>query len=123
LHNRNVDRSDNIRESVIHRIEDNIYFKGHIKHTQMSMYNLGKTEIILRISWLATYNPEINRRIGEVKLLRCLLLCGKFSKIVKKSEVEKRKTTIEDERDIRWTVTEKEGMMKIGSKERKKWRT
>ena len=34
----------------------------------MDIYNLGKTEVILGIPWLAAYNLEINWKKREVKM-------------------------------------------------------
>ena len=36
-----------------------------------------KWNIILGIPWLACHNPEIDWRIEEVKMMRCLEECGK----------------------------------------------
>jgi len=36
-----------------------------------------KWNVILDISWLVHYNPEINWKISEVKIMRCLEECGK----------------------------------------------
>jgi len=49
---------------------------------------LGRTEVILEIPWLTAHNPEINWEIGEVKITRCLSLCGgvKIKKEEKKKE-------------------------------------
>ena len=37
-----------------------MFFKEHIERVRMDICNLGKTEVILDILWLATHNPEIN---------------------------------------------------------------
>jgi len=44
---RNIDRTNNSREAIIHQIEANIYYKGHVKRMRMDVYNLEKMEIIL----------------------------------------------------------------------------
>ena len=33
--------------------------------------------VILGMSWLACHNPEINWKMGEIKMMRCLEECGK----------------------------------------------
>ena len=43
----NVDGMVNVGGAIIHQVECNMFFKGHIKRVRMDMYNLGKTEIIL----------------------------------------------------------------------------
>ena len=44
---RNVNGMNNSREVIIHQIEANVYYKGHVKRMRMDVCNLGKTEIIL----------------------------------------------------------------------------
>ena len=41
-----------IVEEQLPMIEVNIYFKGHVERVWMNMCNLGKTEVILGMSWL-----------------------------------------------------------------------
>ena len=43
----------------------------------MEVCDLGKMEIILGMPWLAAHNPEINLETREVKITRCLPLCGR----------------------------------------------
>jgi len=53
------------------------------------MCNLGKTEVILGMPWLAVHNPEIDWEKGEVKMMRCSPICGKGRQEEKKREVRK----------------------------------
>jgi len=69
------------------------------------MYDLGRTEVILGMPWLAAHNLEINWETGEVKMTRCLPLCG--GKSQKKKKV-KRVATEEEEKIIHWTIDDKE---------------
>ena len=55
----------------------------------MKVYNLGKTEVILEMPWLAAYNLEINWEKGEVKITRCPPIFGKRKQKGKKKKVEK----------------------------------
>ena len=64
---RNVDRTNNSAGAIIHQVEANIYYKGHVERMRMDMCNLGKTNIILGIPWLQAHNPEINWETGEVR--------------------------------------------------------
>jgi len=48
-----------------------MFFKGYIERAQIDIYNLGKTEVILDIFWLAAYNLEIDREKEEVKMTWC----------------------------------------------------
>jgi len=43
----------------------------------MDVCNLGKTEVILGMPWLQAHNPEIDWKKGEVKMMRCLPICGR----------------------------------------------
>jgi len=49
---RNVDRTNNSRGAIIHQVEVNVYYKGHVERIKMDICNLGKTEVILGILWL-----------------------------------------------------------------------
>ena len=73
---RNVDGSDNKRGSITHEVEVNLYYRGHIERVRMDVCELGKTEVILGMPWLTAHNPEINWETGEVRMTRCLPLCG-----------------------------------------------
>ena len=57
---RNVDGTNNSRRAIIHQVEANVYYKGHVERMRMDVCDLGKTEIILGMPWLAVYNPKIN---------------------------------------------------------------
>jgi len=76
---RNVDGTNNSGGAITHQIEVNVYYKNYIKRMRMDICNLGKTEIILGMPWLVAYNSEINWEMGEVKMTRCLPLCGRMS--------------------------------------------
>jgi len=73
---------------------------------RMDVCDLEKTEVILGIPWLQAHNPEINWETGEVKMMRCPLLCsGTRSRGVEKG---KRVATLEEEKIVRWTIDDKE---------------
>ena len=57
---RNMDRTINVRGAIMHQVECNMFFKGHVERARMDMYNLEKTELILGMLWLAAHNPEID---------------------------------------------------------------
>jgi len=73
---RNVDSTNNSEGAIMHQVECNVFYKGHVERMRMDICNLGKTEVILGMPWLAAHNLEINWEIGEVKIMRCLPLCG-----------------------------------------------
>jgi len=58
---------------------------------------------------LAAHNLEINWETGEVKMMRCSLLCGGKSQ---KKEKVKRVTTEEEEKIVRWAIDDKENWKK-----------
>ena len=109
---RNIDRMNNSRGAITHQVKVNVYYKNHIKRIRMDMYDLGKTEVILEMLWLQAYNPEINQETGEVKMMRCLPLCGRAGQNKEKKERkvkrEKRVVTLEEEKIVRQAIDDKE---------------
>jgi len=101
---RNVNGTNNSGGTIMHQIECNVYYKGHIERIRMDICDLGKTEVILGIPWLVAHNPEINWEMGEVKMIRCLLLCSGRSP---KKEKVKRVVTLEEEKIVRWVIDDK----------------
>ena len=57
---KNVDGTANVGGAITHQIECNMFFKGHMERARMDVCNLGKTEVILGMSWLIAHNPEID---------------------------------------------------------------
>jgi len=76
---KNVNGTNNSRGAITHQVECNVFYKGHMERIRMDVYDLRKTEVILGMPWFAAYNPEINWKTGEVKMTRCLPLCGRKS--------------------------------------------
>jgi len=60
-----------------------------VKRARIDMCNLGKTELILEMPWLAAHNPEIDWEKGEVKMTCCPPICGKRKQEGKKKKVKK----------------------------------
>jgi len=44
---KNMNRTNNSRGAIMHQVECNVYYKGHVERMRMNVYNLGKTEVIL----------------------------------------------------------------------------
>jgi len=86
---RNVNGTANAGGAIIHQVECNMFFKGHVERARMDMCNLEKTELILEMPWLAAHNPEIDWKKREVKMTRCLPICGKRKQEGKKKKVRK----------------------------------
>jgi len=110
---KNVDRTKNSGGMVMHEIECNVYYKGHVEQMQLDVCDLGRTEVILGMPWLAAHNPEIDWEKGEIKMTRCPLLCGKSNKVKKdkeKKEAMRRRQArrMEKEKAINWAADEKE---------------
>ena len=94
----NVDGSLNKEEPIEHTVKVNIYFKGHRERTEIDVIGEQKWTVILEMPWLAHYNPEIDWKMGEVKMTRCPEECGKQWRLVQgKSGWEKQKEEEEKE--------------------------
>ena len=68
---RNVDGLLNKEGPIEHTVEVNIYYQGHRKRTEIDVIGGQKWMVILGMPWLAHYNPKINWKTGEVKIMRC----------------------------------------------------
>jgi len=82
---KNMDGMVNVEGAITHQVKCNMFFKGHVERVRMDVCNLGKTEVILEMPWLAAHNPEIDWEKGEIKMTRCPPICGK------RKQEEKRK--------------------------------
>ena len=91
---KNMDGTVNAGGAIIHQVECNMFFKGHVERVRMDVCNLGKTEVILGMPWLAAHNPEIDWEKGEVKMTRCPPIYGK-----RKQEERKEVKKIEKDED------------------------
>jgi len=106
---KNVDGTYNSGGAITHQIEVNVYYKSHVERIRMNVCNLGRTEVILGMPWLAAHNPEINWETGEVKMTRYLPLCGRVkTKREKKKRKGRRVVTIKEEKIVRWAIDDKE---------------
>ena len=100
---RNMDGTMNVGGAIIHQVKCNMFFKGHMKRARIDVCNLGKTELILGMPWLATHNPEIDWEKGEVKMMHCPPICGRKKQEGKKKKVRKMEKD-EDEKALRKLV-------------------
>jgi len=85
---KNVDGMVNVGGAITHQVKCNMFFKEHIERVRMDVCNLGKTEVILGMLWLAAHNLEIDWKKGEVKMTRCSSICGKRKQEGKRKEVK-----------------------------------
>ena len=74
---RNVDETFNKEGLIEYTVEVNIYYQEHRERTEIDVIGGQKWNVILEILWLAHHNPEIDWRIGEVKMTRCSEEYGK----------------------------------------------
>jgi len=74
---RNMDGTLNKEGLIENMVKVNIYYQGHKERTKIDVIGGQKWNVILRMLWLARYNSEIDWRIGEVKMTRCLEEYGK----------------------------------------------
>jgi len=103
---RNMDGTANVGGAIMHQVECNMFFKGHVEKARMDVCNLGKTEVILGMPWLAAHNPEIDWEKREVKMTWCPPICGKRKQEVKEKAV-KRAEKDKDEEVLRKLVPKK----------------
>jgi len=96
-----VDRTGNSGGLVTHEIEVNVYYQRHVERMRLDVCDLGRTEVILGMPWLAAHNPEINWETGEVKMMRYPALCGKNREKKEERELKKRRGEQEKEKAIR----------------------
>jgi len=108
---KNVDSMVNVEGAIMYQMECNMFFKEHMKRTRIDFCNLGKTEVILGMPWLAAHNSEINWEKGEVKMTRCPPICGKRKQEMERKEIKK----TEEEEDS-------EALRKLVSKKFWKWK-
>jgi len=86
---KNMDGIENSRGLVTHENKVNVYYQGHIERIKLDVCDLGRTEVILGMPWLAIHNQEIDWKKGEVKITRCPPLCGR-NKAAKKNRERKK---------------------------------
>jgi len=56
---RNMNGTGNSRGAIL-EVKVNLYFKEHVERVKIDVYDLEKTEVILRMSWLQAHNLEID---------------------------------------------------------------
>ena len=106
---KNIDGIYNSGRAITYQVEVNVYYKSYVERMRIDICDLGRTEVILGMPWLAAHDLEINWETGEVKMTRCLPLC---SRVKTKREEKKRRgrrvVTIEEEKIVRWAIDDKE---------------
>ena len=106
---RNVNGTNNSGRAITYQVECNVYYKGYVKRMRIDVCNLEKTKVILEMPWLAVHNSEINWKTREVKMTRCLPLCGRSSQ---KREKVKRIATEKEKKIVRQMIDNKKDWRK-----------
>ena len=101
---KNMNRTINMGEEIMHQVEYNMFFKEHVERVRIDVCNLGKTEVILGMLWLAAYNLEIDWEKEEVRIARCLPICGKRKQEEKREKEVKEIGKDEDEEALKKLV-------------------
>jgi len=91
---RNVDGTSNSGGAITHEVEVNMFYKEHVERVRMDVCELGKTDVILGMLWLAAHNPEIDWEKEEVRMTRCPPLCRKVVRIKGKKELRENEKKI-----------------------------
>ena len=94
---RNVDGMFNKEEPIENTVEINIYYQGYRERIEIDVISGQKWSLILEMPWLAFHNPEIDWKIGEMKITRCLEECKKQQRL-KQEKLEWQKQKKEEKK-------------------------
>ena len=113
---RNMDGSFNKKGLIEHMVEVNIYFKKHWERTEINVIGEQKWTVILGTPWLAHHNPEIDWRMGEVRMTRCSEECGKQWRPIqgKLGWERQREKEVKEEAGRKWEERNREKKQKRG---------
>jgi len=68
---RNINILLNKKGSIEQTVEVNIYYQRHRERMEIDIIREQKWTVILEMLWLACHNPEIDWKMGEIKITRC----------------------------------------------------
>ena len=72
---RNVDSTNNSGGAIMHQVECNVFYKGHMERMRMDVCDLGKTEVILDMLLMGDQREfDLETRVttnGNNKTPRC----------------------------------------------------
>jgi len=71
----NVDRMPNEQGAICNIVDIIMRFCDHTEQAQFSVTGLGKSQMILGLSWLREHNPEIDWATSDVKMSCCPSQC------------------------------------------------
>ena len=84
---RNINGMLNYVGSIVDTVEVEIFFKGHKERTLIDVIGGQKWSVTLGMLWLGRHNPEIDWKMGKVKMIRCLNECGKKWRVGKQTKL------------------------------------
>jgi Retroviral aspartyl protease len=67
----NMDGTLNEAGSITEVVEMMLQYCDHSEKTIFAVTGLGKQDVILGLTWLCQHNPEVDWKLGEVKMSRC----------------------------------------------------
>ena len=106
---RNVDGILNYAGPIKDTVEVEIFFKEHKERILIDVIGEQKWSIILDMPWLACHNPEIDWKIGEVQITRCLDECRKKQRTEKQTKPEwKKQQEKKEKKEKRKLIIDKE---------------
>jgi hypothetical protein len=89
----NIDGTLNQGGSITEEITLMMSHYGHEERVVFKVCDLGKATLIVGHPWLWKHNPEINWKMGEVKLTCCPAECNVFIHVARKDCNKKRSQT------------------------------
>jgi len=108
---RNVDGTLNYTGPIVDMVEIEIFFKGHKERTSIDVIGGQKWSVILGMPLLGRHNPEIDWKMGEVKMTRCPEECGKKWRVGKQTKPGWKKQEEQEEKKKRRKLMIKEVRM------------
>ena len=97
---RNMNGSFNKEGPIEYTVEVNIYYQEYRKRIEINVIEEQKQNIILEILQLACYNPEIDQRTEEVKMMRCSEECKKQQRLKQEKAGQQKQKEEEDKEEV-----------------------
>jgi len=89
----NVDGTPNEQEAICNVVNVVLQYQDHTEQAQFTVTGLGKSQMILGLSWLHEHNPEVDWATSEVKMSCCSSQCCTCeNKVTQKHKIHKAST-------------------------------
>ena len=85
---------------IEYTVEVNIYYQEYRKRIEINVIEEQKQNIILEILQLTCYNPEIDWRTEEVKMMRCSEECKKQQRLKQEKAGQQKQKEEEDKEEV-----------------------